>query len=72
MYDTTTLRAAAPIFSRYAGLVARTYGRLRRELRIRKAIRDLQQMPEHLLRDLGLSQSDIPYVVRHGTTDRGR
>jgi uncharacterized protein YjiS (DUF1127 family) len=72
MHDTTTLRVSTPFFSRHAHLVARGWSRLRREFRIRKAIRDLQHMPEHLLRDIGLTPSEIVSVVRYGVADQTR
>jgi uncharacterized protein YjiS (DUF1127 family) len=37
-----------------------------RELRIRKAAWQLEEMPDHMLSDIGLARGDIDYALRHG------
>ncbi|WP_372426057.1 DUF1127 domain-containing protein [Salinarimonas chemoclinalis] len=46
----------------FGGLIAR----LARELRLRRAARTLEAMPDHLLSDIGLARGDIPDAIRNG------
>ncbi|MGP9819552.1 DUF1127 domain-containing protein [Salinarimonas sp. NSM] len=45
-----------------AGLIARMF----REIRLRRAARTLEAMPDHLLSDIGLARGDIPDAIRNG------
>jgi uncharacterized protein YjiS (DUF1127 family) len=40
--------------------------------RIRKAARDLERLDDRMLRDIGVSRTEIGHVVRHGRGVRGR
>jgi uncharacterized protein YjiS (DUF1127 family) len=48
-----------------AGLVG-LLGALRREREIRRSMNHLASLDEHMLRDIGLTRSDIERVVRFG------
>ena len=37
-----------------------------RELRIRRATRDLAMMDEHMLRDIGITRAEIGHAIRYG------
>jgi uncharacterized protein YjiS (DUF1127 family) len=57
------------------GLVRRLLGRLDRAVRISTMRSELQQMPDHLLKDIGVSRSEIDSIVTrivNGTTDGTR
>lgn len=71
MQTTATLKAPAAV-ARCAGLIATACGHLRREIRIRQAIRHLNSLPEYLFRDIGLTHSEITSIVRNGVADRSR
>jgi len=43
-----------------------------RQLQMERAIRELREMPDYLLSDIGLSRSEIPFVVREGDRDGSR
>jgi uncharacterized protein YjiS (DUF1127 family) len=43
-----------------------------RELRIRRARRALEEMPDNLLSDIGLSRGDIDHALRNGRPWRDR
>jgi uncharacterized protein YjiS (DUF1127 family) len=56
-------------------LVLRLLGRLHRAVRIRTMRRELQRMPDRLLKDIGVSRSEIDSIVMgivDGTIDRTR
>jgi uncharacterized protein YjiS (DUF1127 family) len=57
------------------GLVRRLLGRLDRAVRISTMRSELQQMPDHLLKDIGVSRSEIDSIVTgivNGTIDGTR
>ena len=70
MYDVSTVRSHAPreatIFDaatrRFLWLIAA----IANELRIRRDMRQLAAMDDHMLKDIGLRRSEIEYCVRHG------
>ncbi len=41
-------------------------GRIMRELRLRRAIRDVQELDDAMLHDLGLTRDAAEFAVRHG------
>jgi uncharacterized protein YjiS (DUF1127 family) len=41
-------------------------GRMMRELRLRRAIRDVQELDDAMLQDLGLTRDAAEFAVRHG------
>ncbi len=41
-------------------------GRMMRELRLRRAIRDVQELDDAMLHDLGLTRDAAEFAVRHG------
>ena len=43
-----------------------------REMRHRRAVAELSEMDDHLLRDIGVSRTQIPYIVRHGRLELHR
>jgi uncharacterized protein YjiS (DUF1127 family) len=53
------------------GLVRRLLGRLHRAVRISTMRSELQQIPDHLLKDIGVSRSEIDSIVAvvDGTVD---
>ena len=71
-FDTASIRTVPAIRRRrplalkiLAGLsVAATM--LAREWRIRKAAWQLEEMPDHMLSDIGLARGDIDYALRNG------
>jgi uncharacterized protein YjiS (DUF1127 family) len=68
----TTAILKAPAFSHFAGFIAAACRRIRREIRVRRSICDISEMPDHLLSDIGLTRSEIAYVVRLRISDRTR
>lgn len=63
--------APAVLFRGIATLVARMSalaGRMHERRRQRKVIRHMHYLPNYLLRDIGLSRSDIQYAARFGCT----
>jgi uncharacterized protein YjiS (DUF1127 family) len=47
-------------------LARRGFASLARSYRIRQDRRALQSMPDHMLRDIGVSRSEIDSVLRYG------
>jgi uncharacterized protein YjiS (DUF1127 family) len=49
-----------------ARIVARTVTALAEELRIRRDMRQLRAMDDHMLEDIGLTRADVGSAVRYG------
>jgi uncharacterized protein YjiS (DUF1127 family) len=49
-------------------LVRNGIGWLVTRRRIRRGIKELMALDDQMLADIGLSRSDIDYIVRHGRT----
>jgi uncharacterized protein YjiS (DUF1127 family) len=62
-YPTTPRVAFAPSFRR---ILARFVRVIARERRIRRDTRQLMTMSDHMLKDIGLTRSQIGYAVRFG------
>lgn len=58
-------RPVSPLARLLAGL-GRAATAVARELRIRQAGWQLEEMPDHMLSDIGLARGDIDYALRHG------
>ncbi|RFC65860.1 DUF1127 domain-containing protein [Mesorhizobium denitrificans] len=41
-----------------------TISRVARSIRLRRAENDLRQLPDHMLKDIGISRSEISFAVR--------
>jgi uncharacterized protein YjiS (DUF1127 family) len=46
--------------------------RIRREMRLRRDRRHLREMPDHLLKDIGISRYEIDSVTEYGVSDPTR
>ena len=57
------VRGLAVEFVRVAGIVARA---VRREWRIRRDLRRISELDEHMLHDIGVSPGSLEDAVRHG------
>ncbi|MCT7374170.1 DUF1127 domain-containing protein [Chelativorans salis] len=71
MYKATVLRPPVA-FSRGVSFLASSFRHIRRQLRLRRTIRDLESLPDHILHDIGLTQSEIASVLRLGPDDTTR
>ncbi|HEX2552677.1 MAG TPA: DUF1127 domain-containing protein [Microvirga sp.] len=60
------------VFGTAAASLFAAAGRLVRELRLRRAIRAMQDLDEAMLHDVGLTRDGIEDAVRHGRTARRR
>jgi uncharacterized protein YjiS (DUF1127 family) len=64
------LTASAPTHSgllrRYREALARALHHVTHEWIVKRAIAELQGLDDHMLRDIGLSRSEIESYVRHG------
>jgi uncharacterized protein YjiS (DUF1127 family) len=49
-----------------AALTARWIARIRKERRIRRGIEEMMALDDRMLRDIGVSRSDVAYVARYG------
>jgi uncharacterized protein YjiS (DUF1127 family) len=56
----------AAFASSFARILARVVQFLAKELRIRRDTRQLMNMSDHMLKDIGLTRSQIGYAVRFG------
>ena len=63
----TPKRAALP--TSFARILARFIGTIVAERRLRRDARELTAMSEHMLKDIGLSRSQIGHAVRFGRID---
>nr|WP_029032381.1 DUF1127 domain-containing protein [Salinarimonas rosea] len=48
------------------GLLRGLIGGIVHEMRLRRAARMLEAMPDHLLADIGVARGDIPHAIRNG------
>ena len=68
--------AATPSHSgllrRYREALARAVRRVSHEWIVKRAIAELQGLDDHMLRDIGLTRSEIESYVRHGQRSRYR
>ncbi len=56
-----------------AGFLAAFFDRRRERLAYRRNCRELRELPDHILRDIGVSRGDIPALVAElRRTGRGR
>lgn len=62
-YDTPPREAFAPSLAR---ILVRMVRAIAREHRIRRDTRELMTMSDHMLKDIGLTRSQIGYAVRFG------
>jgi uncharacterized protein YjiS (DUF1127 family) len=65
-FETPPRDAAAPSFARVLVRIVRAVAR---ELRIRRDTRELMTMSDHMLKDIGLTRSQIGYAVRFGRVE---
>jgi uncharacterized protein YjiS (DUF1127 family) len=65
-YETPARDAFAPSFAR---ILVRIVRAMAREHRIRRDTRELMTMSDHLLKDIGLTRSQIGYAVRFGRVE---
>jgi uncharacterized protein YjiS (DUF1127 family) len=62
---TRTLAAAqGSLFAKVHDVVSSTVGYLKEELAIRRAMRELEQLDDHALKDIGLQRGEIEGRVR--------
>jgi uncharacterized protein YjiS (DUF1127 family) len=76
MYDASTIRSHAPrqrqatIIDACLAAAARglawSIAAIRQELRVRRDMRQLAAMDDHMLKDIGLSRCEIEHRVRYG------
>ena len=70
------LSASAPTHSgllrRYREALARAVRHVSEEWIVKRAIAELQGLDDHMLRDIGLTRSEIESCVRHGQRNRYR
>ena len=76
MYDASTVRSPAPrerqatIFDAGLAAVARSawwlIAAIGREMRVRRDMRQLAAMDDHMLEDIGLLRCEVEYRVRYG------
>jgi uncharacterized protein YjiS (DUF1127 family) len=76
MHDVSTVRSHAPLqrqattFDAFLAAVVRgmawVIAAIADELRIRRDLRQLAGMDDHMLKDIGLRRSEIEYCVRYG------
>lgn len=75
MRSSFALRQPSALLPRLASCCSGLYAACQRISREEKAITQLKELPDYLLRDLGISPGEIESVVRDGFTDsspRGR
>lgn len=70
----TTRRAPMPgtVFEAMFLAVRRMVRAIRHEIEIARATRAMADMPDHMLRDLGISRDQIEIAARHGRREHGR
>jgi uncharacterized protein YjiS (DUF1127 family) len=59
-----------PLWQRISGLVAAGFAHMRQRQRRRRAARQLRTMDDRMLKDIGLTRSEIGSMVRHGRASR--
>jgi uncharacterized protein YjiS (DUF1127 family) len=72
----TMLSTSAPAHSgllrRYRESLVRAFRHATEEWIVKRAIAELQGLDDHMLRDIGLTRSEIESCVRHGQRNRYR
>ena len=75
LHDNYTSTIAAPMSRTYSGMTLRQeiadiatalFGTIVRNFRNKRAAHALQMLDDHMLKDIGITRSDIDYVVRTG------
>ena len=61
--------AHEPFALSFARILVRLVRAMAREHRIRRDMRELMTMSDHLLKDIGLTRSQIGYAVRFGRVE---
>ena len=64
--------AFAPPKTGFGSLFRALTGRIRRRANIRAGRRHLQALPDHMLRDIGISRSEIVSAAEHGRSGAPR
>lgn len=68
----TTFQQATPIAAIIGGAAFGAFGAVARAIRIRRDRAHLHELPDHLLRDIGISRSEIDSVTMFGGKDSSR
>ena len=67
-----TQRSSRPILGRMAMFLYQTLLLASRQLAIRRARRELLELPDSMLKDMGITRGEIASVVEFGRTDTTR
>jgi uncharacterized protein YjiS (DUF1127 family) len=66
----TGIRSAAPLLKAFAVWLYRNLLAANRHCAIRRAKRELLDLPDVLLKDMGVTRSEVETLVRYGRIDR--